>query len=246
MAIIAISGRASSGKDTVGKMLQFLMHTEGVWDQQYYDSIHGDRFNLQVQGVQSNWQNYWAIKKYAGKLKQIGSLLCGIPKEKFEDQEFKNSLMSEDWGSMTYREFLQKLGTEAIRNNIHTNAWVNALFADYVPVKKKVQVDDVDERIEQLPNWIITDLRFPNEYEAVKQRKGICVRVHRFTDVVRGEVNGIPSVSFKETGQPPLHPSETALDNHYFDFTIENSGTLDDLKADVVVLYRTLKHLSLI
>ena len=34
-------------------------------------------------------QSKWEIKKFAGKLKQIASLLTGIPIEKFEDQEFK-------------------------------------------------------------------------------------------------------------------------------------------------------------
>ncbi len=40
--------------------------------------------------------------------------------ENFEDQEFKKLDMSPEWG-MTYREFLQKLGTEAMREGLHTN-----------------------------------------------------------------------------------------------------------------------------
>src|SRR5690625_2596458 len=34
----------------------------------------------------------------------------------------------------TVRHFLQNLGTEAIRNNIHPNTWAKALFADYKEV----------------------------------------------------------------------------------------------------------------
>jgi hypothetical protein len=85
------------------------------------------------------------VKKFAGKLKQIASLLTGIPVEKFEDQEFKKLDMNPEWG-MTYREFLQNLGTEAMRDGLHTNVWVNALFADYVPIsdisKSNTCVDD--------------------------------------------------------------------------------------------------------
>jgi ABC-type glutathione transport system ATPase component len=51
---------------------------------------------------------------FADKLKQTASILLGVDVKKFEDQDFKNSYLM-DWG-MTVREFLQKLGTEAIRN----------------------------------------------------------------------------------------------------------------------------------
>jgi hypothetical protein len=64
---------------------------------------------------------------------------------------------------MTVRDFLQKLGTDAMRNGLHTNVWVNALMADY----------DKDS------NWIITDTRFPNEAMAIKEKGGIIIRVDR-------------------------------------------------------------------
>ena len=80
--------------------------------------------------------------------------------------------MGPDW-DMTYREFLQKLGTEAMRDGLHTNVWVNALFADYIPHKKEGgfqrSVKDTNgipydfEYEVEYPNWIITDMRFPNE-----------------------------------------------------------------------------------
>jgi hypothetical protein len=38
---------------------------------------------------------------------------------------------------MSVRKLLQKLGTEAMRDGLHTNVWCNALFSDY-----SVQVDD--------------------------------------------------------------------------------------------------------
>src|SRR6187549_2106853 len=118
--IIGISGYIGSGKDTIGSIIQ----AEAVED--------------------------WEIKKFAGKLKQIASLLTGIPVQKFEDQEFKKTYLGEEWSIfepsgpltnspfvagemklMSIRTFLQRLGTEGIRTGVHTNAWVNALFADY-------------------------------------------------------------------------------------------------------------------
>ena len=80
------------------------------------------------------------------------------------------------------------------------------------------------------PNWIITDMRFPNEMEAVKERGGITIRVVRpkieslvdkmrpYSDLVH---YGIP--------MPEEHPSETALDNHEFDYEIINDGEIVDL-----------------
>jgi hypothetical protein len=142
--VLSISGRTGSGKDTVGKIIQFLMHTEGKWDERYFEEYTENKHK-------AHWRNYWEIKKFAGKLKQIASLLTGVPVERFEDQEFKAFYMTKDWQylkqmyendedgkdgyslmPMTYREFLQKLGTEAVRNGLHPNTWVNALFADYI------------------------------------------------------------------------------------------------------------------
>jgi hypothetical protein len=103
---------------------------------------------------------------------------------------------------MSVREFLQKLGTEAMREGLHTNVWVNALFADYKPPKMSQYNPS---------NWIITDMRFPNEMEAVVARGGITIRVVR------------PGTSVG------THPSETALDDAHFDHVISNDGTIEDL-----------------
>jgi hypothetical protein len=215
MSIIGISGRIGSGKDTVGDIIQKICMTN-----------QGPEFE---------------VKKFAGKLKTIASLLTGVPVERFEDQEFKQSYLGEQWAKtpvsplsdatlfdkvdldnlMTYREFLQKLGTEAMRDGLHTNVWVNALFADYKSKRELLQADgtwieldtgEVDFAVSiKYPNWIITDMRFPNEMEAVKERGGITIRVVR------------PGT------ESETHPSETALDNATFDYEIINDGEIVDL-----------------
>jgi hypothetical protein len=132
---------------------------------------------------------------------------------------------------MSVRELLQKLGTDAIRNGLHENAWVNALFADYHPTPNKSMEESFKEQFAtgsseihyQLPNWIITDMRFPNEMEAVLKREGITIRVVRSFNHKMGS---------KETGTldlTPLHPSETALDDAEFDYEIINDGSIEDL-----------------
>jgi len=78
-------------------------------------------------------------------------------------------------GIVWLREFLQKLGTNAMRNGLHENVWVNALMCDYKPESYKRI--DVVYTASSLPNWIITDTRFPNELEAGKKHDGITIKI---------------------------------------------------------------------
>ena len=225
--IIGISGKIGSGKDTVGKIIQYLVANKNLPKNMQYASI--EELDSSVDAY-SNFQ----IKKFASKLKQIGSILSGIVADQFEDQEFKKLYMGVDW-DMTYREFLQKLGTEAMRNGLHTNVWVNALFADYKceheiifdsqRTKNPLPVKEVDNDLLQYPNWIITDMRFPNEMEAVVERKGITIRV------VRPEIKEYFQLKNRNSSitHATLHPSETALDDAKFDYEIINDGSIDDL-----------------
>ncbi len=63
-------------------------------------------------------------------------------------------------------------------------------------------------------NVVITDVRFPNEYNAIKYRNGHVWRVNK--------LNHKPAND---------HPSEIALDDFEFDWSIPNYGTIEDLHA---------------
>lgn len=215
--IIGINGYSGSGKDAMGKIIQELQP-----------------------------EMKWEIKKFAGKLKVIASILTGIPQEKFEEEEHKKKHLKTEWWTtcdegyqpMTIREFLQKLGTDGLRNGLHENVWVNALMADYKKTtdlktfmyakgyteerkfKKgdRISGNSLMEYINEtsLPNWIITDCRFPNEAEAIREKDGIIIRVNR---------SNVKPVN--------NHPSETSLDDWAFDYIIDNSSTLASLKRDI-------------
>ena len=258
--LIGISGKMGSGKNLVCTIIQGLTAAKK----------HNIE-NLSFEWIKKYYINsIWEQKAFAGKLKQTASLLTGIPVEKFEDQEFKNTPIGEDWlvhwyidrigqkhltlsaeeaimadgrdsgqDLLTPRLLLQIIGTECIRDKVHPNAWVNALFADY---KYEIHRSEVPTRaagfIDQhvYPNWIITDMRFPNEMEAVKNRGGITIRVNRpYTTVVGG--NGIPATF----SQNQFHPSETALDNAEFDYTIENNSSIEDLIHTVSLILKKEK-----
>jgi hypothetical protein len=69
---------------------------------------------------------------------------------------------------------------------------------------------------------IITDVRFPNEAAAIREAGGILIRVNR---------------PMKREEQE--HESETALDDYtQFDHVIENNGTLDNLRAQVMNIFK--------
>jgi hypothetical protein len=244
--LIGISGRIGSGKDTVGALIQYLLHVNKE-EKAGRVPNHGLKDYLALRGRATHTD--WKIKKFAGKLKDVASLLTGIPAEQFEDQEFKSTALGEKWSyyedgcsnDMTVRLFLQKLGTEAIRNGLHTNAWVNALFADYKDVKQSEDglihekygehdITIVPNPIlwsKYYPNWIITDLRFPNEFEAIKNRGGLCIQIDRKN-------------SFHSR---LVHSSEIALDSHKFDYVLNNPGSIDDLVEEV---RRMLVHFKLL
>ena len=235
--IISVSGKIGSGKDTIGEIIQILTHNESFSNENVLE-------HLKIDAVKHYIGPVWEIKKFAGKLKQVVALLTGCTIGQLEDQEFKASNMSEKWGGMTYREFLQKVGTDALRDKVHKEVWVNALFADYSKyinqaTGNQVLLEDyvyykngLDSKAEivtkQEPNWIITDTRFPNELAAVEERGGITIKVDRPYTTVVG-VSGIPA-TFSQT---QFHSSETALDNSSFDYVILNNGTMEELIKEV-------------
>lgn len=207
--LISISGSAGHGKDATARIIQWLLSGSGLGSIPLEEAVknnkHLDAFLFDSSGFE--------IKKFAGKLKEIASILTGVPINKWEDQDFKNEKMPEDWG-MTYREFLQRLGTEAMRDGLHEDVWVNALFSDYKPQKMS----------EYNPsNWIITDTRFPNEFNAIKERGGLMLKI------VRTEKDSAGNRILSNHIRSAIHSSETALEGYEFDHIIFNDDGIVEL-----------------
>ena len=303
--IIGISGKIGNGKDTVGKIIQYLTRSDKE------KNLSFEEYNFAISSFK--------IKKFAGKLKQIVSILTGIPVEDLEKQEVKDRVLGEEWNRtffkiidsddtvlfetfykedaelelcyykdyhhrtveliefqnrpITVRQLLQEIGTEALRNVIHPNVWVNALFADYKLseesiVRKTKSGQYYDKK--EYPNWIITDMRFPNELKAVKDRDGISIRVNRVSqwerELRQKLQETLPEGSYdlstenmtlitgkrgkidfevalrKEVNSYSEHPSETALDNAEFDYVINNNGFIEDLIESVKTILNEISH----
>lgn len=97
-----------------------------------------------------------------------------------------------DFG-LEIRRLLQRLGTEAGRETLWDSIWVDAAFAG-------AQEGD---------KIVVTDVRFPNEAQAIKDMGGEIWRVVR---------DGV--------GPANSHASETSLDDWEFDGKLINDGTL--------------------
>ena len=223
--LIGISGKIGNGKDLLFDVINYIV-TEDYW-------TSFEHYMHESTPVDLVYQN----KKFAGILKDIACKLIGCNVSQLEDREFKEKELGEEWwycvaddGSyipyvqnlhegkvvnlvkLTPRKLLQLLGTEAGRQIIHPNIWVNALFADFENNKS-------DWLSATNSKWIITDVRFPNEAQAIKDRGGILIRINRPQYLDNGLVI-----------RKDEHPSETALDDYDgFDYVIENDGTVQDL-----------------
>lgn len=208
--LISISGLAGSGKDTVGQIIQWLTS----------DMSKLDNFTFEewLKFSKEDYEHEWEIKKFATPLKHIATILTGVPFKSWEDQEFKKQYMGDEWG-MTYREFLQNLGTDAIRNGLHKEVWVNALFSRFKEVKIMFR-GKVSKVLLPCPNWIITDTRFKNELKAVKDRNGITIKVER------------PDM-YSSQSTLLAHSSETDLNSVEFDYVIINDAGIPELIEEV-------------
>lgn len=101
------------------------------------------------------------------------------------------------------RRLLQAHGV-AIRDHVDVDVWLRATMRRVEAETRPV---------------VVTDVRFPNEADAIEAAGGVLVRIHR------------AAVTSSDT-----HPSETALDGRRCTFHIDNGGSLADLRAASVEL----------
>jgi hypothetical protein len=275
--LIGISGGIKAGKDLIGEMIQYIgdcvdQHISyGDFTNGYYPSGHRPPI--------------YEIKKCADKLKDCVCLILGCTREQLEDRDFKENVLGEEWWyylraknrtpkmypyldgkpdfdcvliKLTPRLLLQILGTEGGREVVHPNIWVNALFSDYKPITTKMGQNFM-ETTTSFPNWIITDVRFPNnEGKAVSSRDGLLIGVKRkfalrfpeYDDLIDCTVDEYETPSDLEDINPELyknlmHESETSMGDHsWCDVIIENNGTIEELFNNVLNAVQCQKELS--
>jgi len=142
-------------------------------------------------------------RAFGDALKEAASVIFGIPLADFHDTSKKASI-DHFWG-VTLRYILQKVGTECMRSGYDQDVWV-----------KSLQRHIINHR--EVTDWVIPDVRFPNEARAIKEWGGIVVQIER------PGFGGPDNIGIKG------HPSEMAMEDFTgWDQWIKNNGTLDDL-----------------
>ena len=286
--LIAISGRKQSGKDTIGKIIQYLTaKNEAILDINMPDRDYWINISFEDYFKYNMLVHKWKIKKFADKLKDIICLLIGCSRDQLENESFKSKELGEEWWywymeldggyspiildyltttkkelksyegleliKPTPRFLLQFIGTNLFRNQLHPEIWVNSLMSEYKPlygyqttdskiniggISIPIPVLDIDKRV--FPNWIITDMRFPNELEAVKKRGGITIRVNRPCNICGGSGYHKMSCPVSKSGE---HYSEIALDSAAFDYVIDNDSDIQSLIEKVKKILKKEKLL---
>lgn len=207
--LIGIQGFAGAGKSTVAKMLcDKFMFTE---------------------------------ETFAGPLKDAVAAIFGWKRELVEGATAESRAFREKrdeyWSAVlnrpiTPRLILQEFGTEVVRNNVHSDIWVKSL----------------EYRLNQSKNYVITDVRFVNEMQLIKKMGGFLVIVDngKVPDWY-GPLDDYIALMAKPYSPdeiqrkfPQAHQSEwnRFLSDTQNDFILHNDGSLDDLEANVLTMFK--------
>jgi hypothetical protein len=98
------------------------------------------------------------------------------------------------------RQLLQRMGTEVGREMFGDDVWVEQAM----------------KKASEHKNVVFTDVRYPNEMNAIASKPGMVWRIHK---------DNVSAVN--------RHASESALDDHEFQYVIFNNGTKEDLYESV-------------
>lgn len=180
--IIGLSGYARSGKDEAAKVL--------VNEFDYRRVAFADKLRDVLYALNP-------IVGFEGEPLEIGIDPVGV--QQVIDRHGWDGYKETEHGT-EIRRLLQRLGTEAGRETLWDNIWVDAALTG-VSTSDKI---------------VVTDVRFPNEADAIKKRGGIMVRINR-------DGNGPATDQYNNT-----HKSETSLDDYNFDYTLNNSFIVID------------------
>lgn len=247
--IIALNSYISGGKDTSAKIIQAL-YPEYNWQvkkfahplKQIVSILTGISVeDLDKQEVKnSKMSDEWTCWKLSFDTDHNG--ISHNVWKVFSTEDEARDYMDENYivGGLlqqylpTYREFMQIVGTDLFRDKWHPDTWVNVLMKDYKKLylndpwyndKDIFSVSELDEMLHPpiLPNWVIADLRFKNEYKAIKDRNGITIHIKRY----------------KPTD---FHDSEIQLNDCKFDYTVYNTKDISYLTDQIKEVYNDIRR----
>lgn len=169
-------------------------------------------------------------ESYANSVKDACAVIFGWDRELLEgttpeSREWRETVDSW-WSKQLGREFsprlaLQLMGTEAGRDVFHPDLWVHTVM----------------RRCRSDANYVIADVRFPNEINAIKNSGGYIIRVRRGDDPDWFDLALTCNVNNKHeimhNAYPELHYSEWAWIGAHYDIILNNDYNIEELKIRV-------------
>lgn len=171
-------------------------------------------------------------ESFATPLKNVVSNLFGWPRHLLEGdtQESRDFRETKDeWWTkrfkkdITPRLMLQILGTECMRDCIHPDFWVACL-------EKRIKIDQ---------DYVITDVRFPNEIDSIHKMGGKIVEIQR-NAIAEWYVQACMYNNGQSKVKPDVHYSEWAWMGYKTDYTITNNGSIEDLEKEIELMLECL------
>jgi hypothetical protein len=164
-------------------------------------------------------ENYGFHKlSFARALKDSCKILFGFDDDDFE----KNKEKEHPYWKVSPRKIMQFMGTEMFREKlqecipwIKENFWIEKVKQSYLDLQNKYGTS---------VNVVITDCRFLNEEEAIRNLGGLIIGITR-----EGYMT------------PDLHSSEMELIKIKKDYIIENNSTIEYLYKNINSIYEEIK-----
>ena len=211
--LIGLAGAKRSGKNTVAKLIAEIAADSHVVEGSFAAKLKIGA--MRALGYRGSDQQ---LIELADSLKETGSLHIDIPDRFGAGAE------------ITGREFFQWFGTECGRETFGQDFWIDQalpLSERTIAVIQTAEgpqevmfgdgnLTNYDANGDPIDIWVFTDVRFENE----------AVRIHQNGGEVWQVLGG-------QSQEGDTHASEVPLDSSYVTKTIDNHGTINDLRQQV-------------
>lgn len=125
------------------------------------------------------------------------------------------------WLDRSPRQLMQSMGTEWARNTVHSDVWVKLA---------EQNLDYITQSLGAVTGFVVSDVRFENEAEFIRQRGGTLIHIFR-----------------PDTQAVNPHISEAGIAANPADLTLTNYGTIEEFQRSldkVFLAIRCLQHQS--
>ena len=195
--------------------------------------------------IQTMWKGPCYLLSFAGYLKSLVCRIWNLQQSVYDTSDMKEKPIPH-LNNWSFRNLLETFGTEVIRKHIDKSFFCNHLASEIKHLQQKHEsnlldmvtnlfkkeknylIEPNDTLVNTLRNLpkpvepliIVTDVRFPNEYNILKEYKSISLQVKR-------------EITTNVDNQHQQHSSNCYYPCMKPDYILFNDGTIEDLRVKV-------------